>query len=148
MMGYLEDRAEKENFLEIEHHLKECSDCRIFEDELNRNTVTPFGSLDPIQPPKELWGKVQSEIRELNQKRSLPQEGLIERIRTSISIRRLSYGIPALVAALLLLTVFPRTPVNVNVQTEQYIAEALGVTNGTGDFESLNFDTEVEFFFM
>ena len=140
---YIDGELSSDIKYKVEQHLLNCSECRRFEEVLQKKVLEPFRGVQKVQPPDVVWEGIKESI-------VTPKESPI------FIIRRPVFALAAAVALIFLTTTFTARLFFINTkQVTEYIEEQADFftyldtgVNGFMDGEDEGLGTSIEEYFF
>jgi len=149
LTDYIDRQLSQEVSSELENHLLDCSDCRIFLKEV-KNNKTPFQQAFQEQVPGELWDTIKQKIENDNQVNDRIED-ILGKLRGLIFFPRL---VPVFVSFVLMLLAGSVTFNRIQIQQTQardqgeYLVSLLSNTTSVSQAESNDLGTPIEHYFL
>jgi len=67
LTDYIDGQVDKNIAGEIENHLLDCNDCRVFLKEVKSSVIFPLSQIQRLPVPAELWDRIKQNIEDENQ---------------------------------------------------------------------------------
>ncbi|MBF0571863.1 MAG: zf-HC2 domain-containing protein [Candidatus Omnitrophica bacterium] len=150
LTDYMDKELNKISIEEIESHLLDCGDCRVFFKEVKNRTVLPFQQAMRQPVPEELWDLVKQNIEHSNHA-TVHLENFIGKLKGLITFPRM---IPAF-ASLILMLLAGSVALN-TIQTQRYqekdqgefLVALLSSTGSQAFSDSSDLKTPIEHYFL
>ena len=155
MTDYIDNEISEEVKKQIKRHLKDCSQCRQFEQTLRQAAVEPFRKAEEVQPPDSIWPQIKENITVQEKQAEGFFVGLRDRLQLIFTARRPVFAVATIMAVILIAVIFRRLPFNSQNGVSGYIGEQIEFfsylgADETGDFDTdyIDLDTAIEKYFL
>jgi predicted anti-sigma-YlaC factor YlaD len=107
LTDYTDGEASRVLQEEVKTHLKTCSGCRVFEQDLREKVSKSFSKIESISPPEEVWQRIKETIE---QEQALYTPSLLRRLldflRRSLLARKPAFVFSTVFAVFLVMLLF------------------------------------------
>jgi anti-sigma factor RsiW len=122
MTDYMDGEASAAIANQIKEHLAACAGCAAFEQRVRQKAVQPFKNVEPVQPPGEIWQRIQDAIKE-EEPEYAPSflERLFDFLRESFVVRRPAYALATAFTVILVTIVYLQSPFRQQMLVKDYL---------------------------
>jgi hypothetical protein len=150
LTDYIDRELDKARASDLESHLLDCEDCRVFFKEVKSNVAVPFERIGQQPVPAELWGTIKQNIERKNQEVN-PLEYLIDKLKGIVVFPRV---VPVFASLALMFIVGSMTLNNMQVRQAQekdqgeYLVSLLSPTAAASSAENNDSGSPIEHYFL
>lgn len=111
LTDYSDDELSQALRKEVRAHVMACSECRQFEQRVQKTTIEPFSMTDKIAPPDYIWDRIKEKIAlENKQQPAMVFSGLRNFFHRIFIIPRPVFAVATIMVVILITVVLMRSP--------------------------------------